>query len=304
MRRLLLLVIFCPAFIAAQDIDEQKLLRMRDSLDNLLMVNPTASAILIRKGEMEFYSFSGLMSSKTFNNRDGKPTAQPGKYSFFTSLLQFNFGISKSRRINAGIDVSYRAYRYDTDKGGSALKVFGNDGLNVAAINYAGFRVRVQPFKRLRNFTYQSYLWFPIAAEAKQVSLSSTKSNWGNTLFYYKYLTPRIGFFAQANITLAFPTSSTPGPQHATEFYLPLSFSLSYVASPKNIFFGSLSYSWINDDVRNAMEGADHDFAQLTAGYQRIVTKRFFLNVNYTGTAFSRNYGEWNSFNFGLRYLY
>ncbi len=55
----------------AQDIVTDRLKRMRDSLDNILMVNPTSSAILVRRSEIELYSFNTMMSSKTFNDREG-----------------------------------------------------------------------------------------------------------------------------------------------------------------------------------------------------------------------------------------
>ncbi|MEI9921917.1 MAG: hypothetical protein WDO14_24460 [Bacteroidota bacterium] len=290
----------------AQDIDTDRLKRMRDSLDNILMVNPTSSAILVRRSEIELYSFNTMMSSKTFNDREGKDSFLPGKYSLFSSLLQVNYGLSKSRRINIGADFSYRSYRFDVDKGTSSLKVLGGDAGNVKALNYAGLRVRVVPFKKLRNFIWQSYLWFPTASKDVRYSLGSSKMNFGNTLFFYKYLTPRIGMFLQANMTFAFASSPTnpDGTKSFTELYLPVSGSLSYVVSPKNIVYGSLIYSWVNDDARNFFEGADHDFAQFSLGYQRIISKRFFANINYTGTLFARNYGEWNSFSFGVRYLY
>jgi len=297
-------VLAAPAF--AQDIDAGKLLRMRDSLDNILMVNPTSSAILVRKGELELYSFNTLMSSKTFNDREGNSSYQPGKYSLFNSLFQVNYGLSKSRRINVGLDVSYRSYRLDADKGSSSLKVLSGDASNLKGLNYAGFRVRVVPFKKLRNFTWQSYVWLPTAPKDVRYSLGSNKVNFGNTLFYYTYLTRKLGMFLQANMTFAFANSS-PNPDGTlsyTELYLPLSASLSYVVTPKDIVFGSLTYSWVNDDARNFKEGADHDFAQFSAGYQRIISKRFFANIVYSGTMFARNYGEWNSFSFGVRYLY
>lgn len=298
------LIIITPAL--AQEIDAAKLLKMRDSLDNILMVNPTSSAILVRQGELELYSFNTLMSTKTFNDREGNSAYQPGKYSLFNSLFQVNYGLSKSRRINIGADVSYRSYRFDVDKGSSSFKVLGGDASNIKGLNYAGLRVRVVPFRKLRNFTWQSYVWMPVASKDIRYSLGSDKVNFGNTLFYYTYLTKKLGLFLQANMTLAF-ANSKPNPDGTlsyTELYLPLSASVSYVLTPKDIAFGSLTYSWVNDDARNFKEGADHDFSQISIGYQRIISKRFFANIVYTGTIFSRNYGEWNSVSFGVRYLY
>jgi hypothetical protein len=126
---------------------------------------------------------------------------------------------------------------------------------------------------------------------------------WGNTFFYYRYFNRKIGLFAQANITLAFPTKTT-GEDAPMEFYAPISVSLSYVASRKDIFFGSLGYSWISLDASHMTEGADSDYGQYGLGYQRIITKRFFANASYNGTLFARNFGVWSGFSLGIRYLY
>lgn len=287
----------------AQQIDQEKLVRMRDSLDNLLMVNPTASAILVKHREVELYSFSSFLGSTRFNDKQGNNANFTGKQILFNSLLQANYGISKNRRANIGLDISYRAYRFDPDEQRSLFSVFENKPDNTRSLSYAGPRLRVQPFKRLYNFTYQSYLWFPIAQARQQAALGSDKINWGHTFFYYRYFNRKIGLFLQANVAFAFPGSNS-APDATTEFYMPLSLSLSYVVTRKDIFFGSLSYSWINNDSKNITEGADSDFIQGALGYQRIVTRRFFLNVNYNTTLSARNYGVWNSFNFGLRYLF
>ncbi len=300
-----LLTIQCLAQNANQykNINQYRLLRMRDSLDYLLMVNPSASTILVKKGEIELYSFNGFLSSAQFNDKQGNNSNLLGKQILFNSLFQVNYGLARNRRVNVGLDLSYRAYRYDLDKSASLFSVFESEQGNVRSLTYAGPRVRIQPFRKIKHFTYQSYVWLPIAKDTRQTPLGSTKINWGNTFFYYRYLTSRVGMFAQANFTLA-----VPGPHseenNTTEFYLPLSLSLSLVATSKDIFFGSLSYSWVSYDINNVFEGADSDFSQYGIGYQRIFSKRFFANVSYNGTVFARNNGRWSGINLGIRYLY
>jgi hypothetical protein len=287
----------------SQGIDQEKLIRMRDSLDNLLIVNPTTSAILVRHHEIEIFSFNSLLTNSQLNDKQGNSTNFDGKQILFSSIFQFNYGISKNRRLNLGIDLNYRAYRYDPTGESSAASVFKSDPLNTSAFTYAGLRIRWQPFKRIYNFTYQSNLWFPTANKDTQVALGSTKVNWGHTFFYYKYLTDKIGLFSQASVTLAFPGSAT-GEAEKAELYIPISLSLSYVANRKNIFFGSLAYSWITTDISKIMEGGDNDFSQFGIGYQHIFSRNFFTSINYSGTMYSRNYGTWNGLNVGIRYLY
>jgi len=287
----------------AQNIDQDKLLRMRDSLDNLLMISPTASAILVKKKELEIFSFNSFLSSSQFNDKQGNNSNLLGKSILFNSLLQLNYGLSRNRRFNVGLDVSYRAYRYDPDKNATLFSVFESNPDNVRSVAYVGPRVRIQPFNKLKNFTYQSYAWIPVAKSTRQASLGTSRVNWGNTFFYYRYFNNKIGLFAQANFTLAFPTDNS-GENATTEFYMPLSLSLSFVATRKDIFFGSLSYSWVNYDFSKFTEGADSDFSQYGIGYQRIFSRRFFASINYTGTLFARNSGMYSGFNVGIRYLY
>jgi hypothetical protein len=288
-------------------IDQNRLVKMRDNLENLLIANKSGSAILVRLGEIELYSFNSFLSSDKSYDKNGNNANQHGKLIQFTSQFQFNIGISKSRRFNVGADVLYSSYRHDLSEASSVFSIFKSDPRNVSAVTYAGPRIRIQPFKRLYNFSYQTYFWLPIASDAKRELLGSSKSNWGHTFFFYKYYNQKIGIFAQANATLAFPSRNKDEQDNSdekndkTEFYLPLSFTASYVVSRKNIFFASLSYSRINKDVSTIMEGADSDFAQYGVGYQRIITKNFFANVNYNGTIMARNYGSWENITFGIR---
>jgi hypothetical protein len=285
----------------AQDINANKLLRLRDSLDNILVVNPSASAILAKHKEVEFFSFSGLSQNSQHFDKQGNAVSFSGKQMLFNSLLQINYGLSKNRRVNIGIDLNYRAYRFSSDIGESSFSVF--DASGTQALTYAGLRLRTQPFKRLKTFNYQTNLWFPIANPDAQLALSAHKVNWGHTFFFYKYLNTRVGLFTQANLTFAIPGSNS-GVQEKTELYVPVNISLSYVVNPKNIFFTSGVYSWITTDISKTMEGGDSDFTQVVIGYQRVVTKKFFLMLNYNTTLTSRNYGKWSGLNAGLRLLY
>jgi hypothetical protein len=114
MQRCICTILFLATGITvfAQDIDQDRLIRMRDSLDNLLMINPTASAILVRRGEIEFYSFNTLRSSTQFNDKQGNNSNLGGKYVLFHSLFQVNYGISKNRRLNVGLDASYQSLAF------------------------------------------------------------------------------------------------------------------------------------------------------------------------------------------------
>lgn len=300
---LVLVMLLLTSAAGYAQINNNRLLRMRDSLDYLLLVNPSSSAILVKKGELEIYSFNTLLSSSQFNDKQGNNSNLLGKQLLFNSLLQLNYGIARNRRFNVGLDVSYRAYRYDLDKNASVFSLFESNPQNVRSVTYAGPRVRIQPFRKIRNLTYQSYVWIPIAKDTRQGALGSTKINWGHTVFWYRYFNSKIGVFGQANFAFAFPgKNSAAGAK--TEFYLPLSASVSFVATRKDIFFGSLSYSWTNEDIGNITEGADSDFSQYGLGYQRIISKRFFANISYNGTIFSRNTGKWSGVNLGVRYLY
>jgi hypothetical protein len=287
----------------SQEINQEKLIRMRDSLDNLLIVNPSASAILVKSRQVEAYLFGSFLSNKEFNDKEGKRSAFPGKQLLFNTLLQINYGISPKGRLNVGIDMSYRSYRYDNSKDNSVFSVLGGNPSNVNSLAYIGPRIRLQPFKRVYNFTYQMYAWLPVADEFTQRSLGTSKINWGHTFFYYKYFNQRIGLFAQANLALAFPGAASEA-DATTEFYLPISLSASYVLSRKNILFATVTYSRINNDAGTFFEGADSDFVQYGLGYQRIISRRFFFNLSYNGTIMSRNYGAWNAFNVGVRYQF
>jgi hypothetical protein len=280
---------------------------MRDELDNLLIANRAGSAILVKQGEVELYSFNSFLSSQKSFDKNGSNANFHGKLIQFASQLQVNFGVSKSRRINVGADLLYSAYRHDVTTSNSVFSIFNNDPSTVKSATYAGVRLRLQPFKRVYNFSYQTYVWFPIASEQRRYLLGSSKMNWGNTFFYYKYFNQKFGLFAQANLTFAFPSGDSTRlgeDENKTEFYLPLNLTASYVVAKKNIFYASIVYSRINKNVSQIMEGADSDFMQYGIGYQRIFTKRLFANINYNGTIMARNYGSWDNLTLGIRYRF
>jgi hypothetical protein len=285
----------------AQEINANKLLRLRDSLDNILVVNPSASAILAKHKEVELFSFSGFSQNSQHFDKQGNAVSFSGKQLLFNSLLQVNYGLSRNRRINVGIDLNYRAYRFSNDVGESTFSVF--DATGTQALTYVGLRLRTQPFQRVKTFNYQTNVWFPVASPDTQLALNTHKLNWGHTFFFYKYLSNRVGLFTQANLTFAIPGSNSRV-QEKTELYVPVNISLSYVVNPKNIFFTSGIYSWITTDISKTMEGGDSDFSQVVIGYQRVVTRKFFLMLNYNTTVTSRNYGKWSGLNVGLRLLY
>jgi len=289
--------------LLAQEINQDQLIKMRDSLDNLLIINPTNSAIIVRHHELEFFSFNSLLTNSNFNDKEGNSTNFDGKQILFNSILQLNYGVSKNRRVNIGADFNYRAYQYSADKESSAFSVFNGETGTASGFTHAGLRIRVQPFKKIYRLNYQSNIWFPVANQSNQLSLGTDKINWGNTFFYYKYFNNKVGLFTQANFTFAFPGAYSSY-NAKTELYIPVSGSISFVANRKNIFFGTLTYSWITTDINKTLEGGDSDYVQATVGYQRILFKDFFLMMNYNATLLSRNYGEWNGFNLGIRYLY
>jgi hypothetical protein len=287
-------------------IDQNRLLKMRDELDNLLVANRSGSAILVKQGEVEVYSFNSFLNSEKSFDKNGKNANFHGKLIQFTSQFQVNLGLSKTRRVNVGADVLYTSYRQDITTSNSMFSIFNGDPGTVSGFTYAGLRLRVQPFKRLYNFNYQTYVWLPIASEDRRRILGSQKTNWGNTFFFYKYFNQKIGIFAQANFTMAFPSGDNDEneEENEIEFYLPVSLTTSFVASKKNIFFASVSYGRINKNISQVMEGADSDFVLYGVGYQRIFTKRLFANINYTGTLMARNYGSWENLTLGVRYRF
>lgn len=281
-------------------IDEGRLIRMRDSLDNLLIVNPTSSAILVEKGQVEFYSFNSLLISNRFNDRDGQNSNIPGSQLYFSNISQLNFGLSKLRRFNAGIDVCFSAYRYSLDKEQTYTAVF-DDGA-VSALTYVGPRIRVQPFRNVRRFNIQVYSWIPVADAATQQALNTSRVVTGATFFYYKYILSKLAISLQANTSINIPgenseESATPA------LNLPLSFAVSYAPSQKNIFFASGSYVRMNEDISTFMEGADSDYVMVGAGYQHIFFRTVFLNISYNTTLMARNYGTWSGLNAGIRVL-
>jgi len=288
-------------------LDDRRLAKVRDSLDRLIVITPRASASLVRLGQVELYSSSTVASADFMYDKQGNNANFSGRALGFNSFLQVNAGITKNRRINIGLEGLFQMFRQDYEGSDNMFSILNGDSTTINSFTYAGVRVRLQPLKRVFNFTWQSYLWLPIASVDKQKQLRTYKYNWGNTLYYYWYFTPDFGIIANAGGLALIPSSVTVDylgeEEKKTEFLYNAGLTLSWIPIRKNILFGTVTYARSNKDIATLFEGADSDFLELRAGYQRTINKRFSFNVSYATIALAHNYSKWQQVNFGLRYV-
>ena len=193
MRRITLFVValVCPGTIALAQrnkaIDQKRLLKMRDDLDNLLVANKAGSAILVKQGEVELYSFNSFLSCEKLYDKNGNNANLRGNLIQFSSQLQFNVGLSKTRWINVGADVIYTSYRQDLTGKSSVFSIFeGIRGMS-ALLPMLGHGVEYNRSGAYTTLVIRRISGFPLQAMHARGCWEAVRLTGEHSFFFYKY---------------------------------------------------------------------------------------------------------------------
>lgn len=269
---------------------------------------------LLRKGQSDFTLFNTLYT-ETRQNWLG--TDYSGyRTTFMTHLFQYSLGITKNKRLNLGIDVSFRSSGTSTDSTISGLSPafsYKNTGSSRVGITSVGFRVKVQPFKNVSDFSIQSTLMAPtikhpegLYSDTGQVLYWAdwNRVTWWNQLYYTKTFGD-FQLFTEMDFLFRFRINET----QIGMLDLPASVFLSYFPTNRITIYGMTQHvhRFTNDiDPENPIVTdwvIPMNYTASGLGFKYRVGNNLNLELLYTNFWRGRNSGLGNTFNIGIKYL-
>ena len=269
---------------------------------------------LLKKGKFDVSLFNSIYTqSKSQWMGD---TFDGFRETFYSSLLQFTYGTTKSARINLGLDIKFagsgRSSIDDFSKVSRAFE-FKNDDSTRIGLSYVGPRIKIQPFKSEPNFTMQSSILLPTTSfsEGRGADenglgglyfLDWNRVQWWTQFFYVKNLR-KSQLFLEGDVWYRIGYQEN----QASAVDIPLTIIYSYFPSPKTTIYGLASHVIRNQYNPNSYDDGITTAANYTAaglGFKYQVSSKLNLELLYTNFLRGTNSGLGNTFNLGLRYVH
>ena len=134
------------------------MLTAQNDQDSGSVIQNLTPSKLIKKGQVDIKWFNNLFTQTRGADSNGDViTVERGN--FFTSTLDFFYGVSENRRLNIGLILEFRS---NTIGGRGAFDVFSFDGERGTArsgLTNVAPSVKFVPFKKISNFSIQSSLF-------------------------------------------------------------------------------------------------------------------------------------------------
>jgi opacity protein-like surface antigen len=295
MNKSLLTLACCILLIVVADAQTRK-----QRYDSLLVgdrITPAVSSVMMPRSFTEVILSNTLLSSNQYFDIERKGRDFLNRTSYLFSTLQITRGISRTGRVNVGVDVNYRLGRADFDRTSSPLDVFSSSGDGLIqyerAFTSIGVRVRYVPVSKHRNFVVQNTFTIPLSTSSDaNVFLGDSRYKL-NTQFLYNYLIGRKVFlFGQVDALVLFKNSEAK-----TSYAMPVNLYVSYILNKNIIPFALLGTTNVwNDNIEQQSQSFSYGL-----GLQYQFTSMFTANFFYSDTFAGKNASQWQAFNLGVR---
>jgi len=253
---------------------------------------------LLNKGQFEIQSYQNLYTQVDYRNGQGNYQSGNQRTSYFTSLNYFLIGINENKRVNLGLDLSFRTVFADTEIN-SPLNTFRFNGENRqrSGITSIGPKIKFLPFKNLKQLSVQSAIWIPIM-DSLETKIDKPWLDWDRytswTQLFYDIKTDKFQYFFEADLLARFGRKDS---DHGIQINTPLSFFLSYIPNGKLIFYGMTQYT-------PTVTQENTYFIQSGIGSKLQVNNHFNLEFMFSDFIASGNWGgAGQTFNIGLRWI-
>ncbi len=270
---------------------------------------------LLGKGKADITLFNTMY---TENHQIWKGQEFSGyRSTFMTHLLQVTYGITKSKRINVGLDVSFRSSGQSTDSTISGIApafAYKNAPDSRVGVTSLGIRVKVQPFKNVADFSIQSTFsmptiehpegYYPTDASQNLFWADWDRNTWWNQIFYTKTYGD-FQLFTEMDFLFRFRRNEA----QIGMLDLPASVFLSYFPTKRITLYAMTQH------VHRFTNNIDPDNPIVTdwvipmnytasgIGFKYQVLPNLNLEFLYTNFWRGRNSGLGNTFNFGVKFL-
>ena len=285
-----------------------------ENLDDFNLQTYTVGSLL-GKNKFDFTLFNTLYTQNK-NNWMGV-TYTDLRETFVTHLVQVTYGISKSKRINVGLDINFRNTGKSVDTTYSGIKSafqYANTDSTRVGITSLGARVKIQPFKKLSNLTFQSTFLVPTIEYPEGVDTSSGApynrywADWDRFIswnqFFYAKTWGKIQLFTEVDLLFRIQKYKS----QYTSMDLPLNLFLSYFPTKKiTVYVMTQHVARFTNDANKALPKTDWvipmNYTASGLGLKYNVTSGLNLEFLYTNFWRGKNSGLGETFNLGIKYV-
>ncbi|MFT6971108.1 MAG: hypothetical protein ACJAXX_001676 [Roseivirga sp.] len=266
---------------------------------NLLDFTPS---VLLNKGQVELNSFYNIYTQDKIRDMSGETVILQGRQSFFNAQYSFSYGVSKSARLNLGLDVWVTSF---SDGNSPFSPVFQSGDFNEIVLAGFGPNIRFTPFKKLSNLSVRSTFLFPGGQNLENREgrfVAHDRFTSFSQVFYDMEINTHWRLFLEAGLIYRFAKL-----EDQTDFFrTPLTGILSYFPTPKASIFALYQYSPRFEQVSNGFDeafGLSRWFQQAGAGLKYQISSKTGIELSYTNFFASRNDGGGSTLNLGFRYI-
>ncbi|MEM1138208.1 MAG: DUF547 domain-containing protein, partial [Bacteroidota bacterium] len=278
---------------------------------------------LFALGQYEVQSFSTIYSQTGTRDRDGTETLSSSRLSIFTSRLSTNWGVTKSKWLNVGVDLFISGGSNGPIDNSSILQHFGgNTTAREYAITATRFVAKFNPVRKLPFFSVQLGVQVPLASnpEARgedNVFIALNRYVFSSQFFYDLKISDKFRLFYELNGQIL-PKRNDQVFIPTTLIDLPSTLFVNYFPTNRiNLFvMGQYAprYGKTNTfDDREDKFGLLQSITQLGAGAKYQLTRQLGLEFSYAnfvgGKGFTDpnatgvNVGNGSMLNFGIRFI-
>lgn len=269
---------------------------------------------LMKQGKWDLKVFNNLYTQTKYVDANGEVFRDLDRLNFFTSTFEFYTGVSKNARVNFGGIFNIRSNN-GNNLGPFSVFDFKTEELNGVGISRAGltnvgFSLKISPFKKVSNFSFQTTFFFPVFDdEATTFYLDRRSYVWDTRFFFDKsFYLDKFQLFAEIDFNVAFgerPQEAGQGENAGERFAnnsvgIPASLFLSYFPNDKfTIYVNGQQYQLI-PTVEN---GFFQEFTVAGLGLKYQLTND--LNIEISTSRFLRgtDTGLGETYNLGFRYI-
>jgi hypothetical protein len=271
---------------------------------------------LLAKGKMDFTLFNTMYTESSQNWLGDRFSGY--RTTFMTHQLQWTIGATKNKRINVGLDLSFRYSGQSSDSTIGGLKTafaLKNTDSSRVGLTSAGIRLKFQPFKNVSDFSVQTTFLIPTIEhpEGKQPTAEDSRTlywadwnrfTWWNQFFYTKSFGD-FQLFAEADLLFRFRSNES----QIGMLDLPVSAFLSYFPTKKITVYAMTQHvhRLTNNITPNDPIVTDwvipSSYTASGLGFKYQILSNLNIELLYTNFWRSRNAGLGSTFNIGIKFL-
>ena len=283
--------------------------------DETINLQTYTPGTLLKKGQFDFTLFNTIYTENS-NNWLGQEYSGY-RSTFVTNWFQITYGISKSRRINVGLDINmkYNGRSSDSTAGGLSVPFeFSNTDSTRFGISSVGLKVKVSPFKDNSSFSIQSTFFIPTndypegrftgVPEETLAWLDWDRYVWWNQFYWSETVAnDKVQLFVEADLIFRFHKRSYQADQLST----PLSAFVSYFPTKRTTIYAmaqhtpTFVYNTGLEGINDWPIGAN--YSTYGFGFKYQIADNFNIELLYTDFFRAVNGGEGETYNLGMKYL-